>query len=250
MLSMVFHALLEKNTSSMASCMSALVVHSDADGEPLEFDFAKNFGKVPSFAQANGSSAVIIVHASQLARTDISSPMFISHAPHGPTIFSSTPAVEGLAIPAISLWLITPNGSTESSMNTISPPTKPIIVALPTSPWLFARPERTTAPSIPMKAHRVTSMVLFICAPSPPRTCPSTGTSPQKSNVNLSQWNAKTSTIANTRRGTSLPTVPTMFIIDACLTPASTTKLNAHIRIEPPTMDHRLFPPAKTPGKK
>ena len=55
MLSMVFQALLEKNTISIASCMRALVIQSDVDGEPLAFDFAKNFGNVPSaFAVQRG----------------------------------------------------------------------------------------------------------------------------------------------------------------------------------------------------
>ena len=250
MLSMVFQALLEKNTISIASCMRALVIQSDVDGEPLAFDFAKNFGNVPSFAHANGISAVMIVHASQLAKTDMSRPIFISHAPHGPTTFSSTPAVDGFATDAISCWLITPNGRTESIMKTISPPRNPMMVALPTSPCDFARPERTTAPSMPINAQSVTSIVLFICAPSPPSVCPSIAILPQKSNVNLSQWKANMRIIENSKSGTSLPTVPIIFIMEACFTPASTTKLNVQISTDPPSIDQTLFPPVNTPGKK
>ena len=45
---------------SSLRCMRALVIQSEVDGEPLAFDFAKNFGNVPSFAHANGISAVMM----------------------------------------------------------------------------------------------------------------------------------------------------------------------------------------------
>ena len=41
---------------------------------------------------------------------------------------------------------------------------KPITVAVPTSFLDFARPEKTTAPSIPVNTHTVTNIVLFTCA--------------------------------------------------------------------------------------
>ena len=52
MLSIVFHASFEKYTSSIASCMSALVIQSDTLGEPFLFSCPNIFGNVPSFAAA------------------------------------------------------------------------------------------------------------------------------------------------------------------------------------------------------
>ena len=97
-LSIVFHALLEKYTINIANCIRILVIQSDTDGVPFEFSVPKIFGNVPSFAAAYGISAVIIVQASQLASTAIISPIFISQLPHAPTAFSRTPAVDGFAI--------------------------------------------------------------------------------------------------------------------------------------------------------
>ena len=161
MLSIIFQALLEKYTSRSASCMSALVTHKDTEGAPLAFSLENWRGKVP-FAAAKGISAVINVQASQLARTAMINPMFIIQLPHVPTARSSTPAVEGVGTAASSCWVINPKGNTDNRTYTMRQPTKPMIVALPTSSWLWARSERTTAPSIPIKAQSVTSMVLFI----------------------------------------------------------------------------------------
>ena len=102
---------------------------------------------------------MINVQASQLARTAMINPMFIIQLPHVPTARSSTPAVEGVGTAASSCWVINPKGNTDNRTYTMRQPTKPMIVALPTSSWPGARSERTTAPSIPIKAQSVTSMV-------------------------------------------------------------------------------------------
>ena len=108
--SMVFHALLEKYTIKIASCISALVIHKDTHGAPAAFCFANTFGKVPFSAAAAGISAAIMVQASHDESTAISNPQFINTAPHGPTTFSNTPAVDGLATAAISACVKKPNG--------------------------------------------------------------------------------------------------------------------------------------------
>ena len=119
------------------------------------------------------------------------------------------------------------------------------------SSWLaLALPDSTTAPSIPINAQRVTSIVLFNCAPKLPKVLPSSAIWPQKLKSNLSKWNTKSIIRQNSNIGTNLPTVPITFKIAAWRTPRNTTKLNTHISTEPHTMDKRLFPPAKYGGKK
>jgi len=63
-------------------------------------------GKVPFSAAACGIWAVIMVQASQLVKTEISRPMFISQAPGRPIAFSKMPAVDGLGTAASSVWLM------------------------------------------------------------------------------------------------------------------------------------------------
>ena len=94
---MVFQALLEKYTKNINSCIIKLVIQSETQGEPAWFSLVKALGKVPALAAANGSSAVTMVQASQLVKTDTTNPMFIIQAPHLPKIGSKIPAVEGLA---------------------------------------------------------------------------------------------------------------------------------------------------------
>lgn len=86
----------------MASCINELVTHKETEGDLCSFSAAKTLGKVPFCAAAKGISAVIIVHASQLARTAINNPIFISQLPHFPTTASKTPAVDGLGTAASS----------------------------------------------------------------------------------------------------------------------------------------------------
>lgn len=50
--------------------------------------------------------------------------------------------------------------------------------------------------------------------------------------------------------GTSLQIVPTVLMKAACFMPARTAKFMPQITIEPPTIDQRLLPPVKVPGKK
>ena len=101
--SMVFHALVEKYTKSKHNCIAIEVILSEAEGAPCLFSLVKSLGKVQFSAAACGIWAVTMVQASQLVKTEITKPMFISHEPHLPTACSKIPAVEGLAIVANSL---------------------------------------------------------------------------------------------------------------------------------------------------
>lgn len=80
--------------------MALLVTHRDTEGEPFSFSVVNALGKVPFCAAAWGISAVTIVQASQLVRTETNRPMFMSQAPQGPTMCSKTPAVDGLGTAA------------------------------------------------------------------------------------------------------------------------------------------------------
>ena len=88
-------------------------------------------------------------------------------------------------------------------------------VALPTSAVLLARLDITTAPSIPIKAHKVTSMVLFICVSNPPSLARAAVDSPQKSKSNFAEENANSMIMINKTSGRILSTVPTRLIIVA-----------------------------------
>ena len=54
----------------------------------------------------------------------------------------------------------------------------------------------------------------------------------------------------NTTSGKILQTVAIVLTDEACFIPPKTIKLNVQMRTEPPIIDHKLFPPVNTPGKK
>ena len=129
----------------------------------------------------------------------------------------------------------------------------PINVALLTAAWLSALSEITTAPSIPMKDHNVTSIVLFICPPKFPKSTSWRDfivSSPQKLVWNIENLKTNIETKINNAIGTNLAIVPIILILAAWRTPAIIMKYIAHINIEPPITEGRLFPPLKCGGKK
>ncbi|MNV32300.1 hypothetical protein D3C71_1236340 [compost metagenome] len=68
-------------------------------------------------------------------------PMMINVAPQGPTMASSTKAIEGLRACASASWRSTPIDRRLTSISSASTHTNPMIVARPTSERLAARRE-------------------------------------------------------------------------------------------------------------
>ncbi|MNP41560.1 hypothetical protein D3C76_1352680 [compost metagenome] len=100
-----------------------------------------------------------------------------------------------------------------------------------------ARAETTTAPSTPIKTHRVMSMVFF--------TCSQTGTpsaTPVKSRLNTSRRNAINASTINSPSGTSFARVATRLMLAAVCTPRSTRKWTNHSSTEDPTIDCQVLP--------
>ena len=104
----------------------------------------------------------------------------------------------------------------------------PNTVARPTSDRVCACFEYTDAPSIPINAHTVNSMM--------PCTCSITDKpldSPQKSMVNVSMLNPKNATnTTNARIGTNFATVVIAFMILACLIPLVSTPKIIHVNAD------------------
>src|SRR6478672_12482199 len=79
--------------------------------------------------------------------------------PHGPTMDSSTDAIEGWLTLASSPWGSTPYETNVTSAKTQSTLTNPMTVARPTSSRLRAIREYTLAPSMPRNTKTVISIV-------------------------------------------------------------------------------------------
>src|SRR5690606_34453330 len=98
MLYIVFQALLEKYTNSMAACMMPLLTQSEMLAASFLLVRENALGNAPFCPAAMGISAHSMVHASHPARTEMINPTFINQLPHcAPTTCSSTPEVDGLA---------------------------------------------------------------------------------------------------------------------------------------------------------
>ncbi len=90
------------------------------------------------FPAANITSAQINAQARYAPSTDTSRPTLTNTEPQGPTTDSSTPAIDGWRIPAMSARCSTAYGSSVTSTMSPVTPTKPTIVAQPTSVRFFA----------------------------------------------------------------------------------------------------------------
>src|SRR5690606_39852013 len=98
MLYIVFQALLEKYTNSMAACMTPLLTQSETLAASFLLVRANALGNAPFCPAAMGISAQSMVHASHPASTETIRPASINQLPHGdPTACSRTPEVHGLA---------------------------------------------------------------------------------------------------------------------------------------------------------
>ena len=120
------------------------------------------------------------------------------------------------------------------------------MVARLTSRTLRARPETTTAPSMPTKSHTSETIVERTCSMSdiPPG-------SPQKLWAKVAGSNLDRSTTHTMKRasGTSLASVMTVFTPAATWTPRMSRKTSSHRNAEAQAMATRLLPAPKT-GKK
>ena len=121
---------------------------------------------------------------------------------------------------------------------------KPITVARPTSSRRRARAEYTLAPSMPMKTHTVTSIVLRTWSSSEP----SAG-APQNSNVKVFTWKAIATSIMKSSNGTTLASVATALSITAPWIPRSTSACTTHNTTDAPATAATVLPSPKT-GKK
>ena len=156
------------------------------------------------------------------------------YEPHLPITGSKTAAVDGFGSFDSCSWSIMPYGRTDSKTYISRQPEKPSSVAVPTAFGFLACLDITTAPSIPINAHRVTNIVPSICFARPPSE---RSRSPQKSNENRSELkNISVMTIKN-NSGAIFATVPIRLIIVACLMPFRTSALKPHISNEPPIME-------------
>ena len=167
-------------------------------------------------------------------------------APTGPIAHSRIPAMEGVASCAISSRGIMPSDSIEMIRYRTNTAANPSAVERPTSRTYFARPEITTAPSMPVKTHTRAIMVETACSPNP-----GPAGSPQKLSIKISTLNLPRRTMLSTKSpsGTSFANVTIVLMPAASLTPRSTRAVRNHRNTLAQTMESRLFP-APNAGKK
>ena len=130
--------------------------------------------------------------------------------------------------------------------------TKPSSVARLTV-FSSERSDITTAPSMPMKTHSVTSIVLFTWASTlPSGLWPARLelTLPQKSPPHMPAFIEMATTRMKTATGMNLPIVPMMLSTAAPLTPRSTSQFMSQNTIEASRTACQVFPPLKYGGKK
>src|ERR1700729_2842413 len=118
-------------------------------------------------------------------------------------------------------------------------------VATPTCEVLLARSDTTTAPSMPIKTHRVTSIVLLTW----PSMLPKCSCAPQKSYENMPALIATAMAHSATVMVPTFSTLDITFRTAARLTPDNTTKFIVQISNDAPIKDGQLLPLLKM-GKK
>ena len=123
---------------------------------------------------------------------------------------------------------------------------KPSTVAVAMSLRRSARAEKTLAPSMPMKTHSVTSMVLLTWPMIEPRLALP---SPLKSAEKTSILKATATMPMNSTIGAILATVTMVLTIAAWRTPAMIRKWMIHSRIDAPSTACHVLPSPKA-GKK
>ncbi len=115
-------------------------------------------------------------------------------------------------------------------------------MARETSRRVFARREYAEAPSTPMNAHTVNSIMpwtwvdrLAVWSPAPVPSSPKVARRPQKSAVKTSGWKPTNATMMrNARMGSSFAAVVTMLSSAACRTPRASTPKMTQVITETP----------------
>ena len=134
---------------------------------------------------------------------------------------------------------MTPMLSSEMMRYSTNTEMKPMTVARPTSRAYFARPEMTTAPSMPVNTHTSAIMVDTICVPrsGPPA-------SPQKFSMKMAGSNLPSSAMdsTNSESGTSFAMVTMTLMPAASFTPRDTSHTSSHRNADAHTHDSRLLP--------
>ena len=110
-------------------------------------------------------------------------------------------------------------------------------MARPTSLERLARPEITTAPSMPVNAHTVVVVVAMTCLPKliPPSL-------PEKFCIKVSKARAKIMTTISTRMGIIFAMVETRLTAVDSFVPRSTRIMAIHHTTDMPMTDGMLFP--------
>jgi len=115
------------------SWMMMLVAQSALAGTPLAFSRAKTAGMSLVRAAADSTSAQISDQVRYAPSTEMSRPTLTKIAPQRPTTASSTAAIDGWRMPAMSARSITAKGSRVTSTISVVTTRNPVMVAAPTS---------------------------------------------------------------------------------------------------------------------
>ena len=137
-----------------------------------------------------------------------------------------------------------PIDNSDTAINSTRQIRKPSTVARPTSSRRCARAEYTLAPSMPMKTHTVTSIVLLTWSSTEPSWA-----SPQKSSLKVSIWKAIATSAMNSSSGSSLASVTTALSTVAPRMPRSTSAWMTHNTTDAPNTAAGVLPSPKA-GKK